>query len=147
MVTQCVASGFLNMYVTPLFSRSAISSAASSNPRTQTNVSVHQWTLANSPECFVRPTSFVPERWLSPEAPEFASDRRSASQPFSLGPRSCIGKNLAYAEMRLILARLLWNFDIAVPNEGQKVMSWASQKTYVLVEKQPFEIRLKYVGE
>ena len=49
--------------------------------------------------------------------------------------------------MRLILARLLWNFDIAVPHEGQKVMSWASQKTYVLVEKKPFEIRLKYVGE
>lgn len=33
-------------------------------------------------------------------------------QPFSLGPRGCIGKHLSYMEMRLILGRLLWRFDV-----------------------------------
>jgi cytochrome P450 len=38
---------------------------------------------------------------------------------------------LAYAEMRLMLARLLWNFDIALANERDR-WDWGVQKTYVL---------------
>jgi cytochrome P450 len=37
---------------------------------------------------------------------------RDASQPFSYGPRNCIGRNLAYVEMKLIIARLVWTFDL-----------------------------------
>jgi cytochrome P450 len=33
--------------------------------------------------------------------------------PFSLGPRGCIGKHLSYMEMRVIMGRLLWNYDIS----------------------------------
>ena len=36
---------------------------------------------------------------------------RDASKPFSIGPRACLGINLAYMEMRIILARLVWEFD------------------------------------
>ncbi|KAK6950625.1 hypothetical protein Daesc_007149 [Daldinia eschscholtzii] len=55
------------------------------------------------------------ERWLSevrsdPTSP-FSKDRDEAVQPFSLGPRSCLGQNLAMAELRLIIAKLLWTFD------------------------------------
>lgn len=61
------------------------------------------------------PGRFVPECWL-PEAKNTASpfyaDNRDVLQPFSTGPRNCIGKNLAYSEMRVILAQVLWNFDI-----------------------------------
>ncbi|KAJ5904765.1 uncharacterized protein N7473_001681 [Penicillium subrubescens] len=59
------------------------------------------------------PDKFVPERWLGD--PEYASDNLDAASPFSIGTRACIGINLANANMRLILARLLWNFDL----EGQ----------------------------
>lgn len=45
--------------------------------------------------------------------------------------------------MRLILARMVLNFDISVAVEGQLPMSWADQKTYILVEKKPLEVRLK----
>jgi cytochrome P450 len=38
---------------------------------------------------------------------------KKAVQPFSLGPRNCIGKNLAIMEMRILIARLFWNFDVA----------------------------------
>ena len=50
-----------------------------------------------------------PERWLDPA---YSSDIKKSVQPFSLGPRGCIGKHLSYMEMRLILGRFLWNFDI-----------------------------------
>ncbi|KAK6066567.1 cytochrome P450 [Seiridium cupressi] len=69
-------------------------------------------TIRGGPEHFKDPESFIPERWLGD--PRFASDRRQAIQAFSWGPRNCIGKNLAYAEMRLVMARLIWNFNIAL---------------------------------
>lgn len=56
----------------------------------QTSVSVHQLSTYRNPKNFARPTEFIPERWLGD--PEFASDDRFAMQPFSYGPRNCIGK-------------------------------------------------------
>ncbi|OBT58338.1 hypothetical protein VE04_00739 [Pseudogymnoascus sp. 24MN13] len=53
--------------------------------------------------------TFIPERWIGNE---YDGDLKKAAQPFSLGPRGCIGRNLSYMEMRIILARLLWNFDL-----------------------------------
>ncbi|RFU33652.1 hypothetical protein B7463_g2674, partial [Scytalidium lignicola] len=38
------------------------------------------------------PFSFVPGRWLND--PRYADDNKSASAPFSLGPRNCIGRNI-----------------------------------------------------
>ncbi|KAF2728142.1 averantin oxidoreductase [Polyplosphaeria fusca] len=59
---------------------------------------------------WTRPEEFLPQRWLSQEG--FGEDRQDASQPFSLGPRGCIGRHLSYMELRLILGNLLWHFDI-----------------------------------
>ena len=39
---------------------------------------------------FKDPDVFFPERWLGDK--QFATDIKEASQPFSLGPRSCIGR-------------------------------------------------------
>ena len=59
----------------------------------------------------MQPDRFVPERWLpadNPDHPEFAaSDQKDVFEPFSTGPRNRVGKNLAYAEMKLILSRFL----------------------------------------
>lgn len=76
-------------------------------------VSVYGWSATHSPRNFHLPEEFIPERWIAGEASsEFARDQKDASQPFSLGPRGCIGKHLSYLELRLILAHLLWHFDI-----------------------------------
>ena len=37
---------------------------------------------------------------------------REAFAPFSLGSRGCVGKNLAYLEMCIVLATTLWCYDI-----------------------------------
>ena len=36
---------------------------------------------------------------------------QSAFVPFSVGARGCIGKNLAYMELSIALARAVWGFD------------------------------------
>lgn len=51
--------------------------------------------------------------------------------------------SLAYVEMRLILARMLWNFDIKIADDSR---DWAGrQKIYLLWEKGPLNAYLKPV--
>lgn len=107
-----------------------------------TDISFSQWSAYRSPLNFSRPNEFIPERWLqSNRTSQSTFDKKSTLQPFSFGPRNCIGKNLAYAELRLILSRIIWNFDLSFPKE-MRAYDWAKQKTYVLVEKQPLKVRL-----
>lgn len=49
--------------------------------------------------------------------------------------------SLAYFEMRSILARVLWNFDMQIEEESQE---WSEQKEYVLWQKPPLWIKLKH---
>lgn len=58
---------------------------------------------------------------------QFDSDSKDSFQPFSVGPRNCIGKKFAYDSMKLILARMLWRFDMALDKEvikGGRIDSW-----------------------
>ncbi|GKT40309.1 averantin hydroxylase [Colletotrichum spaethianum] len=82
-------------------------------------VAVPPWVSTHSSQNFAEPDEFRPERWLSEET-KFSGDQLNASLPFGTGPRVCIGKNLAYMEMRLISAHLLWNFDMALDIEKHK---------------------------
>ncbi|KAL2820278.1 cytochrome P450 [Aspergillus granulosus] len=109
-----------------------------------TAVSVHQSASYWSPINFYAPDRFLPERWLpearnDPSSP-FFTDNRDVVQPFSVGPRNCIGRNLAFAEMRVILARVLWNFDLELCEESE---NWFDQKTYNLWEKPELMCKLK----
>lgn len=53
-------------------------------------VGVHQLAADRSSHNFADPESFAPERWLGD--PRFDKDHKAACQPFSYGPRNCIGK-------------------------------------------------------
>lgn len=55
-----------------------------------TNVSIPQLACNFYPENFSRPNDFVPERWL--DDAQFANDRKTAMNPFMIGPRACIGR-------------------------------------------------------
>ena len=86
-----------------------------------TAVSVAPWAAFRSRRNFADPEAFVPERWLEgKECPEkYRDDKRKVVQAFGVGPRGCIGMALAYAEMGLVLARILWSFDLELC-EGEK---------------------------
>ncbi|KAI8628214.1 cytochrome P450 [Xylariaceae sp. FL1651] len=102
-----------------------------------TSVSIPIYAASNSPENWTEPNRFIPERWSGEDA-RFHGDRREVSQPFSFGPRNCIGRNLAYVEMKIIIARLVWHFDLENTTEG----NWLDQKVYMVWEKSPLWVKL-----
>ncbi|CAG9984159.1 unnamed protein product [Clonostachys byssicola] len=96
------------------------------------------YVMYHSESNFKRAMDFVPERFMGD--PEFENDRRDCLQPFNVGPRNCLGKNLAYAEMRMILARLVWNFDMSLDEESKNwlhakdhrgFLVWAKPELYI----------------
>ncbi|GKZ31010.1 hypothetical protein AbraIFM66950_010930 [Aspergillus brasiliensis] len=108
-----------------------------------TKVFVHSLAAYQSSSNFHAPKRYLPERWLpeartDPASP-FFSDNRDVLQPFSTGPRNCIGRNLALVEMRIIVARLLWNFDLELCEESRH---WSEQKTFAVWEKSPLMCKL-----
>ncbi|KAJ0121357.1 Cytochrome PaP450-1 [Diaporthe amygdali] len=102
------------------------------------SVAVNQVAMNRSPKNFTNPDQFVPGRWLGDGC--FPDDQLQLCQPFSHGPRACLGRNLAWAEMRLIMGHLLWNFDVELSSESA---NWNSQKTWFIWDKPDLMIRFK----
>lgn len=59
--------------------------------------------LHRNPRYWVRPDEFLPERWLVGEGDPLYPVK-DAWRPFERGPRSCIGQEVAIAELKVILA-------------------------------------------
>ncbi|KAK2016962.1 isotrichodermin C-15 hydroxylase [Colletotrichum eremochloae] len=106
-----------------------------------TLVELQPWSANHSEDNWARPWEFRPERFLDNAKEEH--NRPEALQPFSIGPRNCLGKNLAYAEMRLVLARIIYDFDIELA-EGNE--SWIErQQAFGVWSRIPLKVHLKPV--
>ncbi|KAL9005678.1 MAG: hypothetical protein Q9188_001537 [Gyalolechia gomerana] len=105
----------------------------------KTGVQINQYAANLSRRNFSSPFTFAPSRWL--RDPQYADDKLDAVQPFSVGARNCIGKNLANAEIALVLTRLLWEFDIALAEETDK--DWPNQKAWFSWSKKPLVVEMK----
>ncbi|KAF2719460.1 putative P450 monooxygenase [Polychaeton citri CBS 116435] len=104
-----------------------------------TGVCVSSFPSHHSKRNFRDPDVFAPERWM--DDPHYASDKRNGFKPFSFGPRGCLGKNLAYAEMRLILAKFVWSFDAQIDDTS---MNWLARcKVMTLWVKPKLLVNLK----
>ncbi|KAH7408499.1 benzoate 4-monooxygenase cytochrome-like protein P450 [Phaeosphaeria sp. MPI-PUGE-AT-0046c] len=103
-----------------------------------TFVSVNQYPTFRSTSNFTDPNSFIPERFLSTSP--FPEDKLDAFEPFLLGRHKCIGQKLAWAIMRLTLARLLYKFDMQLVSDAS---DFGEQKTYMFWEKKPLNIELR----
>ncbi|KAK4167838.1 cytochrome P450 [Cladorrhinum sp. PSN259] len=112
-----------------------------------TMVEVGQWAMNHDEEYWHDPWMYRPERFLDGGDGDEKSGQRDlidALQPFSYGPRNCIGRNLAYAEMRLILARVLFDFDLRLDDSSK---GWAErQKANSLWIKLPLNVYLTPVA-
>ncbi|KAK5626223.1 hypothetical protein RRF57_001938 [Xylaria bambusicola] len=102
-------------------------------------VSVWQWAMYHSTKNFKEPFKFNPDRLLNSNT----EDKVDTLQPFSIGPRNCIGRNLAFGEMKFILARILWNFDMELATGSEDWME--QQKAYFLWLKPELPVYLKPV--
>lgn len=104
---------------------------------------------------FLDATSFSLERRIGDA--RFINDDKKSFQSFSLGSRNCLGRkcicphlpalieycladlySLAYTEIRLILAHMIWSFDMELQKEnetwgeGQKAYTtWVKGSLYV----------------
>ncbi|KAI0808710.1 benzoate 4-monooxygenase cytochrome P450 [Xylaria sp. FL0064] len=61
---------------------------------------------------FHGPWAFEPERWIEKDE----ADDLQCSQPFSLGTRVCLGRNLAWLNLRTIAVKLIWVYDLELVN-------------------------------
>ncbi|KAJ6185613.1 cytochrome P450 [Penicillium mononematosum] len=106
-----------------------------------TITAIPQFAMNHSKQHFTDPWEYRPERYLGD--PKYANDKLDVVQPFSFGPRNCIGRNLAISEMRLILARVLFNFDL-LPGDG--LDKWYhGQLVYSIWDKASLQVYMKPV--
>lgn len=78
--------------------------------------------------------AFKPTRWIVDESVSSSEDEvalaHSAFAPFMIGPRACVGKVLAYTEIMILLASMVFSFDLRLPAtsfEGNP--SWAKGRS------------------
>lgn len=66
----------------------------------------------------MKPNDFLPERWL--DQPELVKDASVYLPFFGSGTFSCVGKALAFLQMRQVLASVTWeySFELADPVGG-----------------------------
>eukprot|EP00879_Flechtneria_rotunda_P008249 GHRR01008642.1.p1 GENE.GHRR01008642.1~~GHRR01008642.1.p1 ORF type:complete len:326 (+),score=85.52 GHRR01008642.1:795-1772(+) len=65
------------------------------------------YNLHRNPHFWPRATEWLPERWMPNKQSSLGPQHPNAFQPFSVGPRSCIGRYFALLEMQVILGFLL----------------------------------------
>ncbi|GAW20844.1 hypothetical protein ANO14919_103560 [Xylariales sp. No.14919] len=94
------------------------------------------------------PLSFCPERFLPPDhkwyESRFERDNKETFHPFSMGNRNCLGGKVSLSEAKLILARVLFSFDLDISSQTDK--DWLDQKAYLVFEPQPVYVRLRERG-
>lgn len=61
------------------------------NKATQVSVAIPHYATFRQRKNFTKPDSFLPDRWMDKDG-LYPSDRREVLQPFSFGPRACIGR-------------------------------------------------------
>jgi cytochrome P450 len=57
---------------------------------------------------------FRPERWLNVEGTKLRYEPSYKFISFNAGPRTCLGKEMAFVQMKTVAAAVLWNFAVEV---------------------------------
>jgi cytochrome P450 len=78
------------------------------------DVGTSHYAVHHNPAYYPAPFSFKPERWIvaGETTQEDVTKAKSAFCAFSVGPRACIGRALAYTELMISLGRVLYTFDM-----------------------------------
>ncbi|XP_003967495.2 cholesterol side-chain cleavage enzyme, mitochondrial [Takifugu rubripes] len=98
-----------------------------------TLVQLGLYAMGRDPKVFFRPEQYQPSRWLRSETHYFKS------LGFGFGPRQCLGRRIAEAEMQLFLIHMLENFRV----EKQRHMEVQSTFELILLPDKPIILTLK----
>jgi cytochrome P450 len=116
-----------------------------------TDLGVPTYALQHAEEYFADPFQFVPERWIPAVSQgttskyQTAEAQRKANEAFcafSLGPDGCIGQTMVYQHVSVIVARMLWTFELkrtdgsdAEQDRIGKARDWAMHGEYPMNDK------------
>ncbi|KAI8960858.1 cytochrome P450 [Daldinia sp. FL1419] len=101
-------------------------------------IGIHNHAVGRLETYFKDAKKFAPERWLGDE--RYANDSRELFQPFSSGPLNCLGLTMGRMETRVILAKLIRNFDIVLMPQCRNWLE--NQKNYIAWHKPPLMVKL-----
>ncbi|KAK1488453.1 benzoate 4-monooxygenase cytochrome P450 [Colletotrichum abscissum] len=102
-----------------------------------TTVSTSTFAASMSSSNFDEPWEFRPERWLV----DNPTDDLDASQPFSYGTRSCMGRSLGWMEIHTTMAKLVYRYDLELADES---LDWhRDSRMHTLWEKPRLMVKLK----
>ncbi|KIK58359.1 hypothetical protein GYMLUDRAFT_695193 [Collybiopsis luxurians FD-317 M1] len=82
-----------------------------------TIVGMSPYFMHMNPKVFSDPFTFNPDRWLVGDTREMMLD----FVPFSKGPRQCLGLNLAWSELYLILGNIFRRLDLSLVGKNVEV--------------------------
>ena len=100
--------------------------------------------LSYSAKYFHEPEAWHPERWLhtadtDPKSPYY-NDNRKGVRAFGWGSHNCVGEPLGWAWMRLIIAKLVWTFDLEVSDTAYSKIVWEKQEVFAIVIKHRLDV-------
>jgi cytochrome P450 len=78
------------------------------------DVGVPIYSLHHNEDIFEDPFLYNPDRWLASKDTQQMKDMLSAYNPFSVGPRSCMGKGVALVEMMATFAVVMFRLDFKI---------------------------------
>ncbi|KXN65031.1 cytochrome P450 [Conidiobolus coronatus NRRL 28638] len=105
-----------------------------------TLIALNSYAINYSEEHFPHASEFNIDKWLSPERETY----KSKLYTFSSGPRSCIGRELAWMEMFLVLSHLLHRFELELVPDAKLtpvsrfLLSPKENSLYVNLKKRVF---------
>ncbi|KAF5357017.1 hypothetical protein D9756_006535 [Leucocoprinus leucothites] len=83
-----------------------------------TVLSVPSYTIHRDPAVWGEDVeAYRPERWFEGDQVEI----QKTFNPFSVGPRACVGRNLASLELLIIIASIVRRYDFVLENPDQKL--------------------------
>lgn len=85
--------------------------------KTGTTVSVPTHSIHRLESVFPDPLRFRPERWLEHSEEGDKDMMQKTFIPFSVGPRSCLGRNLAMMEQQVLLGSLFHQYEIRLADK------------------------------
>ncbi|OJI99626.1 hypothetical protein ASPVEDRAFT_39027 [Aspergillus versicolor CBS 583.65] len=88
-----------------------------------TIVSSSLLSLHYNPTLFPDPERFKPQRWLGDAGAELVE----WWNPFSRGPRSCLGRQIAWHELTTFVALLFLRFDLELYRSDEGNLEWTEQ--------------------
>ncbi|CAF9939407.1 hypothetical protein IMSHALPRED_001332 [Imshaugia aleurites] len=115
-----------------------------------TDMGVPHYAIHHNEAYYPDSFAYKPERWIADDkagwSVECVALAQSAFCPFSIGPRGCVGKALAMKEIMIVVARLIWLFEMRI-SEGTRMGEGSEPLGRGRTRSGEFQMRDMFVGK